>query len=375
MRRFHVAGRLLGVDDAPGASAPTDDDEVVWPLHQRLAGAVVRTAAVGAGLVPLALVLAEDEGPGLGAAFLGLALVAAFPILALERRDRGVIETLRWLFAGAAVGAVLAPVAFVTVQNTGDPMAAFAALERGLTRAVLPVFAAAVLAGLGAVVFGGALFVVRARTRRVGPQVVAGVAAAVAFASPFLREVNDREWAGTLAGLLAAALAPACLVATERWTARLDPRAPAPEERDPRPVLAWFALVMILPGIAMGAVGSWRARARRASSVGGEFARLLASGLPPTLVDDGPRSLVEVGPSLVEPGFDDVSTRWRGELLVARLVVSKTGERWVIVVDSLGPPGAHRSFAVDDRGLYRPAPTPLRVDPYTCVVTASEATR
>lgn len=367
MRAGRGAGRLRGVDAPPPTDAPIADDDPGWPLHERLAGAGVRTAAVGLALLPAGLFVAVEGNAKDAAVFLGLALVVAFPILAAERRDRGVVRALLWLAAGAAAGTLLVPIAFVSVKFAGDPMGALAEAQRLLGRGGLALPIGAALAGLLAAVFG-ALPVVRTRTRRVGPQVVAGLMTVVVFVTPALPALNQvEEVLAALTALLSGTLVPVLLVLGERWTDRLDPRAPAPVERDARPVLAAFTLVMLLGGF-LPALSLRPAFYKGGSVSAREVARSFAEAVRADA--SRARSLVELraagpGPRSGFPARDVLDVR--RDLFLVRLVASPDGRRWALVVDPVAPGSLQGSWAAfSGQSELEHHAGPLRLDPRTC---------
>lgn len=324
-------------------SSPAEDDVPGWPLHQRLAGVVARTLAVGLALLPAVALTARAREV---ATILALALVFTLPVLAAERRDGRVVGALARLLVGTLIGVALVPAALASLQHVGDPMGAYDELGRLIDPgALLAMLCSAPLLSVPL----GVLFAVRTCTSRLAPQLAAGLMVPALLTTAAVASIRPR----TLSLLLVTgALLPLALWGAERLLAGRDPRAPRPLERDPRPCLVAFGVTLLLlglaPSLAMPSLGySWA---------------------PPSQ-----------GRSLVEryvPGAAPPDASWIGRELreghVIRVLVDPTGRRWCIVADPVDPAvmARHGSWVGDHTGLVRGYAVPVAIDPTTCAASS-----
>jgi hypothetical protein len=349
------------------------DEPARWPLHQRLVGVLIRTAAMTLAFVPAALYVGVlAEGLEVGALYVVFAAVVSFCLLAPERRDDPSVLPLLRLVGSGVLAAVLVPVAYVSVTNVGSPEGSYAEVQRLLDRpsALLEtVVTCAVVAPLL-----GALFLVRARTRRLAPQVVGATATVLVLVVTRPRSgQQDLPSLDLLVLAATAGLVPVALVLTERWTVRLDPRAPRPGEVDPRPTLAACAFALLLVSFVPGLMRSFRLRARSSAGTHDSTASLY---LP--MVD------MQIGHLLKDPAtrprslgeLPDDDRLWTGlfQRHAVRLVTSPDGERWAVAVDRLGHcQEPVISGARDHTGRSVGYRRPRAIDPETCLAPYARA--
>jgi hypothetical protein len=337
------------------------DEPHEWPLHERLAGIAGRAAALSVGLLPAWLAVLNElrwRASALDDFLTAVVVMMVFftGLLATERRDGH--ATVR-LAVGAALGTVLAPVALASLQNIGDLEGAMGALDDRFVQKIPSILGMALFATV-VVPLLVPLFAVRARTTAPGPQVAACALTVITLGTMGVDEVNrEREMIGLLLVLACGVTAPLALWYGERrFVARWDPAAPKPVERDPRQVLAVYALLALPLASVPRLSVTMRYHQDPWDPIHDELVRVWEEmDRPPR---ERPRNLAELSTPSLAAG------ELRGHVL--RLVVSADGTRWAFAADAISPvvePGfPHR--VLDDEGAVWSYPTPVAIDPRTC---------
>lgn len=346
---------MLGPMDAGGP-------EERRTTQERLLGGALRGLAVAVAVLPACALAGRSGRFALGAS--AAAGVVAATYFVLERRDRG-LPGAAWRLAVAMLVALIAVPAANEWARFHDPVRPGAGVDAVTDWLGDRIdwllddpwrFARVFPALLAGVLLGGWAYV-RTRTAAAWPQVIAGF---ITLSACFT--VRDDGVAAALFG----ALAPALVVRAERTlVARVDPRAPVPVERDPRPLLAAWTLVLLLAlslhtrdrNRSLSPPGAW------SSSANGAIPALNAVLRAQRLGGDGVHASTAELPSFVAAGVR--GGVFQGYVLrLVRSAVSPT--TFGAAADPTGPAGTNRFLVLRPDGGLSVWPRPALLDPVTC---------